>query len=82
MGKLLWQSGCDRTCRRLFTLYAHLSEINVQAGQEVLAGDKIGEVGRLVWQLEVTFILKFVTVMFGRLFCDTKPRAVAGSKQG
>src|SRR5688572_30737649 len=31
---------------RLFTLYAHLSKIAIQAGQEVLAGDKIGEVGR------------------------------------
>jgi len=30
----------------LFTLYAHLSKISIQAGQEVLAGDKIGEVGR------------------------------------
>lgn len=30
----------------LFTLYAHLSEINVEASQEVLAGDKLGEVGR------------------------------------
>jgi hypothetical protein len=30
----------------LFTLYAHLSKIDVQAGQEVLAADKIGEVGR------------------------------------
>lgn len=31
---------------RLFTLYAHLSKISVQAGQEVLAGERIGEVGR------------------------------------
>ena len=30
----------------LFTLYAHLSQINVQAGQKVLAGDKVGEIGR------------------------------------
>ena len=30
----------------LFTLYAHLSKIAIQAGQEVLTGDKIGEVGR------------------------------------
>ena len=30
----------------LFTLYAHLSKIDVQAGQTVFAGDKIGEVGR------------------------------------
>ncbi|HEX9837812.1 MAG TPA: M23 family metallopeptidase [Anaerolineales bacterium] len=29
----------------LFTLYAHLSKINIQVNQEVLAGDKIGEVG-------------------------------------
>jgi len=29
----------------LFTLYAHLSKIDVQADQEVLVGDKIGEVG-------------------------------------
>ena len=29
-----------------FTLYAHLSMIDVQAGQQVVAGDKIGEVGR------------------------------------
>src|SRR5687768_475639 len=29
----------------LFTLYAHLSKINVQAGQEVLTGEEIGEVG-------------------------------------
>ncbi len=29
----------------LFTLYAHLSKIDVQVNQEVLAGDKIGEVG-------------------------------------
>jgi hypothetical protein len=30
----------------LFTLYAHLSKIDVLVGQKVLAGDKIGEVGR------------------------------------
>ena len=30
----------------LFTLYAHLSEINVQAGQKILIGDKVGEIGR------------------------------------
>ena len=30
----------------LFTLYAHLSQINVQAGQKVLIRDKVGEVGR------------------------------------
>jgi Peptidase family M23 len=30
----------------LFTLYAHLSKIDVRAGQEVLVGDKLGEVGR------------------------------------
>ena len=30
----------------VFTLYAHLSKIDVAAGQTVLAGDKIGEVGR------------------------------------
>lgn len=30
----------------LFTLYAHLSRVDVQPGQQVLAGDKIGEVGR------------------------------------
>ena len=30
----------------LFTLYAHLSQINIQAGQKVLTGDKIGEIGR------------------------------------
>ncbi|HEX2994639.1 MAG TPA: M23 family metallopeptidase, partial [Anaerolineales bacterium] len=30
----------------LFTLYAHLSKIDVQAGQEVFTTDKIGEVGR------------------------------------
>ena len=30
----------------LFTLYAHLSKIDVPVGQKVLAGDKIGEVGR------------------------------------
>jgi hypothetical protein len=30
----------------LFTLYAHLSQINVQAGQKVLIGDKVGEIGR------------------------------------
>jgi hypothetical protein len=29
----------------LFTLYAHLSEINVRAGQEVMAGEQIGLVG-------------------------------------
>jgi hypothetical protein len=29
----------------LFTLYAHLSKIDVQAGQDLLVGDKIGEVG-------------------------------------
>ncbi|HET9589467.1 MAG TPA: M23 family metallopeptidase [Anaerolineales bacterium] len=29
----------------LFTLYAHLSKIDIEAGQEVLAGEKIGEVG-------------------------------------
>lgn len=28
-----------------FTKYAHQSEINVQAGQEVKAGDVIGKVG-------------------------------------
>jgi hypothetical protein len=30
----------------LFTLYAHLSKINVKAGQQVFLGDKLGEVGR------------------------------------
>jgi hypothetical protein len=30
----------------LFTLYAHLSKINVVTGQTVFTGDKIGEVGR------------------------------------
>lgn len=30
----------------LFTLYAHLSKIDVQVGQEVFTTDKIGEVGR------------------------------------
>jgi hypothetical protein len=30
----------------LFTLYAHLSKIDVEAGQNVFSGDKIGEVGR------------------------------------
>jgi hypothetical protein len=30
----------------LFTLYAHLSRIEVKAGQEVAAGQKIGEVGK------------------------------------
>lgn len=29
----------------LYTLYAHLSVMDVQAGQEILAGEKIGEVG-------------------------------------
>ena len=31
---------------QLFTLYAHLSKIDVAAGQGIFAGDKIGEVGR------------------------------------
>jgi hypothetical protein len=31
---------------QLFTLYAHLSKIDVQAGQEIFPVDKIGEVGR------------------------------------
>jgi hypothetical protein len=30
----------------LFTLYAHLSKIDVQAGQNIATGSKIGEVGR------------------------------------
>jgi hypothetical protein len=30
----------------IFTLYAHLSKIDVQAGQAVLVGERIGEVGR------------------------------------
>jgi hypothetical protein len=30
----------------VYTLYAHLSRIDVQAGQRVLAGDRLGEVGR------------------------------------
>jgi hypothetical protein len=30
----------------LFTLYAHLSQINVEQGQKLLVGEKIGEVGR------------------------------------
>ena len=29
----------------LFTLYAHLSNIDVESGQQVFAGDKVGEVG-------------------------------------
>lgn len=31
---------------KLFTLYAHLSKIDVERGQSVFLGDKIGEVGR------------------------------------
>jgi hypothetical protein len=31
---------------KLFTLYAHLSKIDVRTGQNVSVGDKIGEVGR------------------------------------
>jgi murein DD-endopeptidase MepM/ murein hydrolase activator NlpD len=31
---------------KLFTLYAHLSKVTVLAGQNVRAGDKVGEVGR------------------------------------
>ena len=31
---------------QVFTLYAHLSRIDMQAGQNVSAGEKIGEVGR------------------------------------
>jgi len=31
---------------QLFTLYAHLSKIDVEEGQKVFAGDKIAEVGR------------------------------------
>lgn len=34
-----------RHADELFTLYAHLSVIDVEEGQEVLAGEKIGEVG-------------------------------------
>ena len=34
-----------RHADNLFTLYAHLSALGVQAGQDVLAGQKIGEVG-------------------------------------
>jgi len=30
----------------MYTLYAHLSSINVEAGDEVKAGDQIGEVGQ------------------------------------
>ncbi|MDO9348820.1 MAG: M23 family metallopeptidase, partial [Anaerolineales bacterium] len=30
----------------LFTLYAHLSRIEVEAGQRVVVGQKIGEVGK------------------------------------
>ena len=30
----------------LYSLYAHLSSVEVEAGQRVLAGDKLGEVGR------------------------------------
>lgn len=30
----------------VFTLYAHLSAINIQAGQRVIVGEKIGEVGQ------------------------------------
>ena len=30
----------------VFTLYAHLSRIDVESGQQVFAGDKLGEVGR------------------------------------
>jgi hypothetical protein len=30
----------------LYTLYAHLSKVNVQAGDEVKAGDQIGEMGQ------------------------------------
>jgi Peptidase family M23 len=30
----------------LFTLYAHLSKVDVKAGQNIRAGDKIGEVGQ------------------------------------
>ena len=29
----------------LFTLYAHLSKVDVEAGQQILSGDKLGEVG-------------------------------------
>ncbi len=34
-----------RHADELFTLYAHLSVMDVQAGQEVMVGEKIGEVG-------------------------------------
>lgn len=35
-----------RHADQLYTLYAHLSAVDVQAGQPVRAGDKIGEVGQ------------------------------------
>lgn len=35
-----------RHADEMYTLYAHLSEINVRAGDEVKAGDLIGEVGQ------------------------------------
>jgi len=35
-----------RHTEEMYTLYAHLSKINVQAGDEVKAGDLIGEVGQ------------------------------------
>lgn len=35
-----------RHADELYTLYGHLSEVNVQAGDEVKAGDLIGEVGQ------------------------------------
>jgi hypothetical protein len=35
-----------RHANEMYTLYAHLSKINVQVGEEVKAGDQIGEVGQ------------------------------------
>ena len=46
----------------VYTLYAHLSEIDVEEGDEVKAGDQIGLVGRLALPQAPTCTSRCVTV--------------------
>ncbi len=62
----------------LFTLYAHLSRIDVSVNQNVFAGEKIGEVGRTGSAHRQSPAFRSPPRGCGRLFRHTKPGALAG----